>query len=66
MTSKKDNSCTRIQSRFIAKYLNIVGLNDIYKTDEEAIRSRLGNYLKKYNTLEELLDTTIYKPHPQS
>ena len=66
MTSKKENSCTRIQSRFIAKYLNIVGLTDIYKTDEEAIRSRLGNYLKKYNTLEELLDIPRYKPHPQS
>lgn len=66
MTSKKENSCTRIQSRFIAKYLNIVGLTDIYKTDEEAVRSRLGNYLKKYNTLEELLDIPIYKSHPQS
>lgn len=66
MVSKKEKKCSRSQSRFIAEYLNIVGVTDIYETDSEAIRRRLNRYLKEYSTLEDLLSNPTYKPRPVS
>ena len=66
LVSKDSKKCSRPQSRFIAEYLNIIGLIDIYETDSEAVRSRLNNYLKKYDTLDELLDKQEYKTSPNN
>lgn len=66
LISKDPKKCSRPQSRFIAEYLNIIGLIDIYETDSEAVRSRLNNYLKKHDTLDELLDKQEYKISPNN
>lgn len=66
MASKNPKMCSRPQSRFIAEFLNIIGLIDIYETDSEAIRGRLNNYLKKFDTLEELLGKHEYKTSPNN
>ena len=66
MASANPKSCSRPQSRFIAEYLNIMGLIDILDSDSEAIRGRLNNYLKKFNSLEELLDKQEYRYSPNN
>lgn len=66
MASANPKSCSRPQSRFIAEYLNIMGLIDILDSDSEAIRSRLNNYLRKFNSLEGLLDKQEYRNSPNN
>lgn len=66
MASANPKSCSRPQSRFIAEYLNIMGLIDILDSDSEAIRGRLNNYLKRFNSLEELLDKQEYINSPNN
>lgn len=66
MASNNPKVCSRPQCRFIAECLSIIGLINIYVTDEGSIRSRLNNYLKKYNTLDELLDKQEYKMSPNN
>lgn len=66
MASANPKSCSRPQSRFIADYLNIIGLINILDSDSEAIRSRLNNYLRKFNSLEELLDRQEYRYSPNN
>ena len=66
MASENPKSCSRPQSRFIADYLNIIGLINILDSDSEAIRSRLNNYLKKFNSLEEMLAKQEYRNSPNN
>ncbi len=66
MASANPKSCSRAQSRFIADYLDIIGLINILDSDSEAIRSRLNNYLKKFNSLKELLDKQEYRYSPNN
>ncbi len=66
MASANPKSCSRPQSRFIAEYLDKIGLINNFDSDSEAIRSRLNNYLKKFNSLEELLDKQEYRYSPNN
>lgn len=66
MVSKKAKTCSRPQSRFIAEFLNIIGMIDIYITDSEAIRSRMNSYLAKFDSLKELLDKRDYRTSPNN
>lgn len=60
MKSTKKNSVTNNQSRFIHEYLVILGLIDPIQIEVSSIRGRLNNLLKKYNTIEEVLDKRLY------
>lgn len=65
MKSKK-NSVTNAQSRFIHEYLGILELIDPIETEPLSIRGRLNNLLKKYSTIEEVLDKRSYKSSPNN
>lgn len=65
MKSKKKNSVTNEQSRFITEYLilNKMLTDDV---DSNTIRGRLNYFLKNYDTLKELLDEQNYKTSPNN
>lgn len=66
MKSPKKNSVTNKQSRFIHKYLAILGLIDPDKVEASSIRGRLNNLLKTYSTIEEVLDKRLYNTSPNN
>ena len=66
MKSTKQNSVTNEQSRFIHEYLVILGLIDPVEVEASSIRGRLNNLLKKYSTIDEVLDKRLYKTSPNN
>lgn len=66
MKSLKENSVTNAQSRFIHEYLGILELIDPIEIESASIRGRLNNLLKKYSTVEEVLDERSYKSSPNN
>lgn len=66
MKSSKKNSVTNAQSRFIHEYLSILELIDPIEVEPTSIRGRLNNLLKKYTTIEEVLDKRSYKSSPNN
>lgn len=66
MKSLKENSVTNAQSRFIHEYLGILELIDPIEIEPISIRGRLNNLLKKYSTVEEVLDERLYKSSPNN
>lgn len=66
MKSSKENSVTNAQVRFIHEYLSILELIDPIEVEPISIRGRLNNLLKKYNTIEEVLDKRSYKSSPNN
>lgn len=64
--SSKKNSVTNVQSRFIHEYLSILELIDPDEVEPLSIRGRLNNLLKKYSTIEEVLDKRSYKSSPNN
>ena len=57
---------TNAQVRFIHEYLSILELIDPIEVEPISIRGRLNNLLKKYNTIEEVLDKRSYKSSPNN
>ena len=57
---------TNAQSRFIHEYLSILELIDPIEVEPTSIRGRLNNLLKKYTTIEEVLDKRSYKSSPNN
>lgn len=66
MKSSKKNSVTNAQSRFIHEYLSILELIDPIEVEPLSIRGRLNNLLKKYSTIEEVLDKRSYESSPNN
>lgn len=66
MKSLNKGSVTNEQSRFIHEYLSILGLIDPIEVESTSIRGRLKNLLKKYNTIEDVLDKRSYKYSPNT
>lgn len=66
MKSSKENSVTNAQVRFIHEYLSILELIDPIEVEPISIRGRLNNLLKKYNTIEEVLNKRSYKSSPNN
>ena len=66
MKSTKKNSVTNEQSRFIHEYLVILGLIDPVEVEASSIRGRLNNLLRKYSTIDEVLDKRLYKTSPNN
>lgn len=66
MKSPQKNSVTNAQSRFIHEYLSILELIDPIEVEPTSIRGRLNNLLKKYSTIEEVLDKRSYKSSPNN
>ncbi len=66
--SKKPNSVTNLQCRLIESYLRAIELIDAddIDTDAENIRGRLNSFLKKYDTVEDLLDYKTFKLSPNN
>lgn len=66
MKSKKKNSVTNEQSRFITEYLILNKMLASDDADSNTIRGRLNYFLKNYDTLKELLDEQNYKTSPNN
>ncbi len=66
MKSPRKNSVTNIQSKFIHEYLGILELIDPIEVEPISIRGRLNNFLKRYSSIEELLDERLYKDSPNN
>lgn len=66
MKSKKENSVTNEQSRFITEYLILNNMLAPDNADSNTIRGRLNYFLKSYDTLKELLDEQDYKTSPNN
>lgn len=66
MKSSQKTSVTNEQSRFIHEYLIILGLIDPVEVEASSIRGRLNNLLKKYSTIDEVLDKRLYKTSPNN
>lgn len=68
LKSTKDKVPTRPQANLIESYLKAIELIDAddVTTDANNIRSRLYSFLKKYNTVEELLDYKTFKLSPNN
>lgn len=68
LKSKVSKSVNNKQSRLIVSYLKAIELisADDIDTDAENIRGRLNSFLKKYDTVEDLLDYRIFKLSPNN
>lgn len=66
LKSTKEKVPTRPQAYLIESYLRAIELidTDDVKTDANNIRSRLNSFLKKYDTVEALLDYKAFKLSP--
>ena len=66
LKSTKERVPTRPQANLIESYLKAIELikTDYVTTDANNIRSRLNSFLKKYDTVEALLDYKTFKSSP--
>ena len=66
LKSTKEKVPTRPQANLIESYLRAIELinTDDVTTDANNIRSRLNSFLKKYDTVEALLDYKTFKSSP--
>lgn len=66
LKSTKEKAPTRPQANLIESYLRAIELinTDDVTTDANNIRSRLNSFLKKYDTVEALLDYKTFKSSP--
>lgn len=66
LKSKKTNSVTNKQSRFITDFLILNKMINLKDADSINIRVRLKYFLKSYNSLEDLLHFQSYKTSPNN
>lgn len=68
LKSIKEKVPTRPQANLIESYLRAIELIDAddVTTDANNIRSRLNSFLKKYDTVETLLDCKTFKSSPHN